>query len=145
MAMYGSTRYAPTSYRHAKCAACGKEFACPMGTRYKKIRGNTEKYFCSYTCFRTVDKPEEERAKKSFERECRRNDEYLRNAELRRQKVYVSKKLKTAQEKEAFYAQEKQKYKKGTHMYENARKCLSLWRRRRIEAMKAFDEINRAN
>lgn len=145
MAVYGSTRYAPTSYKRRICDECHKEFPCSSATRYKIVKGDKTLYFCSWNCFRKVDKPAEEQAKKKFERECRQADEYLRNAELRRQKVYVSKKLKTAQEKEAFYAQEKQKYKKGTHMYENARKCLSLWRRRRIEAMKAFDEINRAN
>lgn len=141
MAVYGSTRFAPISYKRRICDECHKEFPCPSETSYKIVKGDKTLYFCSWNCFRKVDKPAEEQAKIQFAYECRQADEYLRKAELRRLKVYAKKRLKTAQEKEKFYTQEKRKYKSGTIEYTRARKCFELWRRRRIEATKALEEL----
>jgi len=141
MAVYGSTRYAPTSYRHAKCAACGKEFACPMGTRYKKGSGDDERYFCSYTCFRTVDKAEEERAKKAFDRECKKYDAYLAKRALDNQRAYANKRLKHCQDQVKIHMEERKKHKKGTPEYERAQRLLTVWRNRRSEAIKAVREL----
>lgn len=73
MGVYGSINLSPTLYKTKKCAQCGKTFECPVNTRYKVVRKNRPKYFCSYSCFRVVDKALREKAHAAVERQ---SDQY---------------------------------------------------------------------
>ena len=60
---YGSTRLTPARYATKVCGTCGKEFECSTQTRYKVVRNNRDVVFCSYRCFREVDRPMREAEK----------------------------------------------------------------------------------
>lgn len=50
--------------RTAKCPICGKEFIVPPYTVYKLRIGKHNFTYCSYSCFRTAEKREENKPKK---------------------------------------------------------------------------------
>jgi hypothetical protein len=63
-ATYSNGKSKQVGYRHRTCAACGKEFECTNEHRYKVLRNHKHKqrmlYYCSYSCYRPVEKKEEE-------------------------------------------------------------------------------------
>lgn len=91
------------------CEACGKTFRAGKQYAYKLWCNETHKkhdWYCSYTCYRTVTKPLEERQKAQFERIQRdateaedRRSEYAR-ALYQRQKERKQRQTKAAKERE---------------------------------------------
>lgn len=63
-ATYSNGKRKQVGYRQRTCAACGKEFECTNEHRYKVLRkhkGNQKMiYYCSYSCYRPVEKKEAE-------------------------------------------------------------------------------------
>lgn len=102
----------PTGLRDAPertCKVCGKTFRAGEQYAYKLWSDETHKkhdWYCSYTCYRTVTKPLEERQKAQFERIQRdavesedRRREYAR-ALYQRQKERKQRQTKAAKERE---------------------------------------------
>ena len=91
------------------CKVCGKTFRAGEQYAYKLWIDGTQKkrgWYCSYSCYRTVTKPLEERQKAQFESIQRdateaedRRREYAR-ALYQRQKEREQRQTKTAKERE---------------------------------------------
>lgn len=141
MSLYGSIRYAAAKYREGTvCANCGKVFACPVETRYRVGSRQGDRYFCSWNCFRTVDKPKEERRRRAYERDTSMLDEEMRKNAVKQHRYYLNQKLKTSREKVEYYYHLRNGCKKGTPEYEHAQKMLTQWRKRRSDVLKELEE-----
>lgn len=137
---YGGGRIAGTGYvryTRAKCPACGKEFARSEKSVYGK--------YCSYTCYRTIDRIERERAKEKFEAHveaCMRMERRTAADKSRRYARESNEKtLKLCREKIRLYKSRMKESRIGTREYRNARDGLAHWRRRMDEAERVRHEL----
>lgn len=96
MSVYGSINFSPALYKTKKCAQCGKVFECPVNTRYKILRKNRPKYFCSYSCFRVVDKAMREMAHAAV---ARQSDQYRHAQEQRLYRERLEESLEAQERK----------------------------------------------
>lgn len=145
----GTVRYAPYTAHPAVCAECGEEFSCPTHTRYKRIVGGVQRVYCSYACFRILQRQEE---KEQEERERQREEAERKAAadRLARSKRWYAERSRRRRESrpiEDYVARVKEceymlaRYKaqmvqseQGTRERHNAARNLSSWRKRLMQA-----------
>ena len=55
----------PYLFKEAVCPECGKEFIVPTDNVYHLVVDGKKRHFCSYSCFRAVQKRKEAKRKRS--------------------------------------------------------------------------------
>ena len=87
-----------------------------------------------------MDKPQEERRRRAYERDTSKLDEEMRKNAVKQHRYYLNKKLKVSREKVEYYYSLRSGCKKGTPEYEHAQKMLTQWRKRRSDVLKELEE-----
>lgn len=131
-------------YIEEKCAQCGKIFLRSGEHVYRRMDGNRQLMYCSYTCLRIVQREEEARARREYEEECAKirakeewESRYVRAKKLCRGEEVVVRskqdaedKLKEAKVYIQRYLNSKLQCVPGTHERLRASKNLMRWKRK---------------
>lgn len=146
MSIYGSTRLAPAAYVTKVCGTCGKKFECSTQTRYKVACKGRETFFCSYNCFREVDKKIREKEKAAARVDdpfLEAQKEYLYRKKLKKQRSLEEQeqklinRIKLCDQKthgyQAAYYLATERRKRG-----KAREGMKSWMRKKADAEDAL-------